>query len=76
MYALLKSEEFKMCDLACPVSKESIRLFLQQRRAERGPPPSIDEIRQRIGWGSQEGEMLAGASGPGGELAGQRRAGG
>jgi len=37
-----------------PVSKESIRLFLQQRRSERAPPPSIEEIRQRVGW--REGE--------------------
>ena len=31
-------------------TKQAIREFLRQRRAEQGPPPPIEEIRRLIGW--------------------------
>jgi hypothetical protein len=31
-------------------SKDLVRAYLAQRRRERRPPPSADEIRHRLGW--------------------------
>lgn len=31
-------------------SKEQVRLWLQNRRRDAGPPPSPDEIRRALGW--------------------------
>lgn len=48
---------FKVQLRICPVSKESVRLFLEERRSERGPPPSMEEIRHRVGWQRKEGDF-------------------
>lgn len=31
-------------------TKEQIRLYMEQRQAERKVPPPIEEIRRRLGW--------------------------
>jgi hypothetical protein len=31
-------------------SKDLVRAYLAQRRRERRPPPSPDEVRHRLGW--------------------------
>lgn len=40
-------------------TKQQIRQYLEARRAERCPPPSMQEIRRQLGW-----EMLRAAGGP------------
>ena len=32
-------------------SKEQVQVWMQQRRAERTPPPSPEQIRRELGWG-------------------------
>jgi hypothetical protein len=31
-------------------SKEQVRQFMRQRRVERTPPPSPEQIRRELGW--------------------------
>ncbi|MES2264632.1 MAG: hypothetical protein V4724_39540 [Pseudomonadota bacterium] len=31
-------------------TKEQIRQYLNERKAERTPPPALEEIRKRLGW--------------------------
>jgi len=31
-------------------TKEEVRSWLNQRKAERTPPPSPDQIRRELGW--------------------------
>lgn len=31
-------------------SKEQVRLLMQQRSLSRLPPPTMEEIRRRLGW--------------------------
>lgn len=31
-------------------SKEAVRQFMQQRLAERRPPPDVQTIRRQLGW--------------------------
>jgi len=31
-------------------SKEQVRLLMQQRRLSSLPPPTMEEIRRRLGW--------------------------
>lgn len=43
-------------------SKEEVRVWMQQRRSEKTPPPNIEQIRRELGWKltmSQAGDMLA-----------------
>ncbi|SFU56952.1 hypothetical protein [Pseudoduganella namucuonensis] len=32
-------------------TKEQIRLYMQSRKSQHCPPPSIPEIRRQLGWG-------------------------
>lgn len=32
-------------------SKEQVRQFMAQRRTEKTPPPSPEQIRRELGWG-------------------------
>lgn len=32
-------------------SKETVHSWFMQRRAEKAPPPSPEEIRRQLGWG-------------------------
>ena len=32
-------------------TKEQVRHYLESRRTEKSPPPSIVEIRRQLGWG-------------------------
>ncbi|MBI3229689.1 MAG: hypothetical protein HYZ45_05775 [Burkholderiales bacterium] len=31
-------------------TKETVRLYMQQRQAERRPPPDLQSIRRQLGW--------------------------
>jgi hypothetical protein len=31
-------------------SKKQVRQYMEQRLADRGPPPSAKEIRRQLGW--------------------------
>ncbi|MGH8808950.1 MAG: hypothetical protein ACREX0_13835 [Noviherbaspirillum sp.] len=31
-------------------TKEQIRQYMDHRKAERTPPPALEEIRKRVGW--------------------------
>jgi len=31
-------------------TKEQIRSWLQERRRQAGPPPSLDQVRRELGW--------------------------
>ncbi len=31
-------------------TKEQVRAYMQQREADRRPPPTPDEIRRQLGW--------------------------
>jgi hypothetical protein len=39
--------------------KEAVRQYMQQRQAERTPPPPLDEIRRQLGWPMLEAERRA-----------------
>ncbi|MBY0242998.1 MAG: hypothetical protein K2X55_27180 [Burkholderiaceae bacterium] len=32
-------------------TKEQVRLYMEARKAQQCPPPSIPEIRRQLGWG-------------------------
>ncbi|WP_395407433.1 hypothetical protein ACHMW6_12635 [Pseudoduganella sp. UC29_106] len=36
-------------------SKELVREWLQRRRAESSPPPSIEQVRRELGWKLEQG---------------------
>jgi hypothetical protein len=36
--------------------KYKVRQFMQQRQAQRTPPPSPEETRRQLGWGLVEAE--------------------
>jgi hypothetical protein len=40
-------------------SNQQVRSWMQQRQAERKPPPSPDEIRRELGWQMVEAERAA-----------------
>ncbi len=31
-------------------SKEEVRVWMQQRRSEKTPPPNIEQVRRELGW--------------------------
>lgn len=35
-------------------TNEQVRSWMQQRQADRTPPPTPDEIRRHLGWGPVE----------------------
>jgi hypothetical protein len=37
-------------------SNQQVRSWMQQRQAERTPPPAPEEIRRMLGWGLVEAE--------------------
>jgi hypothetical protein len=41
-------------------SKEQVRAYMLQRKAERRPPPAPDQIRRQLGWSSCDDSYMAG----------------
>jgi hypothetical protein len=39
-------------------TNEQVRSWMQQRQADRSPPPAPDEIRRQLGWGLVEAERV------------------
>lgn len=37
-------------------SNQQVRSWMQQRQAEKSPPPAPEEIRRQLGWGLVEAE--------------------
>jgi phosphoribosylaminoimidazole-succinocarboxamide synthase len=37
-------------------SKDAVRNWMQQRRAERSPPPTPERVREELGWRLVEAE--------------------
>lgn len=35
--------------------KQAVRDYLQERAAQKTPPPSIEEVRRQLGWGLMAG---------------------
>jgi hypothetical protein len=40
-------------------SNQQVRSWMQQRQADKSPPPSPEEIRRQLGWGLVEAEREA-----------------
>jgi hypothetical protein len=41
-------------------TKEQVRQYLNERKAEHSPPPAREEIRQRLGWATADHERPPG----------------